>query len=177
MVGGFRLDLKVDEALYRVPEILNDLQRNLDIAAARATRRTGQWLSSHSSREIARELRIRQSPVRHRYNLYTSAKGKEVKIWVGLEPIAVHYLGNPKETATGVSVGHRQYDDAFIANSRGGKQLVWIRKGRQRLPIKVVTEDWEGPAMNVLERWEKRAMAQFAEFFEEEARNALEKAR
>lgn len=176
-MDGFRLELNVDEAIHRIPEILGGLQRDLDLAAARATRRAGQWLSAHSSKEIARELRIRQTPVRHRYNLYTRAKGKEVKIWVGLEPIAVHYLGTPKETATGVSVGHRKYDDAFIADNRGGKQLVWIRKGRQRLPIKVVTEDWEGPALSVLERWEKRAMTQFVEYFEEEARNVLAKAR
>ena len=176
-MDGFRLDLQLDQAISRVPEILDGLQRDLDLAGARATLRAGRWLSQHSSREIAKELRIRQSPVRHRYQLHTRAKGKEVKIWVGLEPIAVHYLGEPKETASGVSVGHRKYDDAFIADNRGGKQLVWIRKGRQRLPIKVVTEDWEGPAQSVLERWEKRAMERFVEFFEEEARNVIAKAK
>lgn len=175
-MAGFRLELQVDQAISQLPEILNTMQRNLDLAAARAVRRTGRWLSSHSSREIAKELRIRQTPVRKRYSLYTQARGNEVKVWVGLDPIAVHYLGQPKENGSGVSVAHRQYDDAFIAANKAGKELVFIRKGRQRLPIKVVTEDWEGPALSVLERWEKRAMERFIELFEEEARNVLAKA-
>jgi len=175
-MDGFRLELQVGDGLSRVPEILSRLQRDLDLAAARALRRTAQWLRTHSTREIAKELRITQSPVRHRYNLYTRAKGSEIKVWVGLEPILVHYLGKPVKNAGGVEVAHRQYDDAFIGRGKNGKELVFIRKGRERMPIKTVKEDWEGPAMNVLERWEKRAQQRFVELFEEEAKNVLAKA-
>ncbi|MNJ81960.1 hypothetical protein D3C77_810550 [compost metagenome] len=52
-------------------------------------------------------------------------------------------------------------------------RLVWRRKGRERLPLERVTEDWDGPAMDVLSRWEKRAMERFAELFEQEARYVL----
>ena len=56
------------------------------------------------------------------------------------------------------------------------QRLVFRRKGRERLPIEKVTEDWEGPAVSALERWERRAMERFMELFEQEARYVLQAA-
>ncbi|NQB39629.1 hypothetical protein BH586_03185 [Pseudomonas aeruginosa] len=153
-----------------------DAPRKLDVAAARALRKTAQWLRTHSSREIARELGITQSPIRHRYNIYSQSTAREVKLWVGLQPIGVHYLGTPRQTRTGVKVGHREYDEAFISPMKSTQRLVFRRKGRERLPIEKVTEDWEGPAVSALERWERRAMERFMELFEQEARYVLQAA-
>ncbi|HBP5001904.1 TPA: hypothetical protein L5631_006464 [Pseudomonas aeruginosa] len=150
--------------------------RKLDIAAARALRKTAQWLRTHSSREIARELGITQSPIRHRYNIYSQSTAREVKLWVGLQPIGVHYLGTPRQTRTGVKVGHREYDEAFISPMKSTQRLVFRRKGRERLPIEKVTEDWEGPAVSALERWERRALERFMELFEQEASYVLQAA-
>ena len=176
-MAGFQLNLDLSDGFAAVPEILNRLRKDLDLAAARALRKTANWLRTHSTKEIAKELRITQSPLRHRYDVFSRAAGKEVKIWVGLRPIAVHYLGTPKETATGVSVGHRAYEDAFIGHPKNGAAMVWVRKGRKRLPIELVREDWDGPALSVLERWEKRAQVRFVELFEQEARYVLESTR
>ncbi|HBO5920130.1 TPA: hypothetical protein L4657_006072 [Pseudomonas aeruginosa] len=153
-----------------------DAPRKLDVAAARALRKTAQWLRTHSSREIARELGITQSPIRHRYNIYSQSTAREVKLWVGLQPIGVHYLGTPRQTRTGVKVGHREYDEAFISPMKSTQRLVFRRKGRERLPIEKVTEDWEGPAVSALERWERRALERFMELFEQEARYVLQAA-
>ncbi|HBO6581490.1 TPA: hypothetical protein L4809_006368 [Pseudomonas aeruginosa] len=155
---------------------LADAPRKLDVAAARALRKTAQWLRTHSSREIARELGITQSPIRHRYNIYSQSTAREVKLWVGLQPIGVHYLGTPRQTPTGVKVGHREYDAAFISPMKSTQRLVFRRKGRERLPIEKVTEDWEGPAVSALERWERRALERFMELFEQEARYVLQTA-
>lgn len=141
----------------------------LDLAAARALRKTAQWLRTHSSREIARELGITQSPIRHRYNVYSQSSAKEVKLWVGLQPISVHWLGDPRQNAAGVAVGHRQYDDAFISPMKSSYKLVFRRKGRERLPVERVTEEWADEGVSALERWEKRAMNRFVELFEQEA--------
>jgi hypothetical protein len=51
--------------------------------------------------------------------------------------------------------------------------MVWRRKGRERLPIEKVTEDWQEVAQPVIQRWERRATARFAEIFEQEARYVL----
>ncbi|MNE84561.1 hypothetical protein D3C80_1814790 [compost metagenome] len=56
---------------------------------------------------------------------------------------------------------------------KSSQRLVFQRKGRERLPIKLVREDWEGPAMSALERWEKRALNHFTEQFEREARHVF----
>lgn len=173
-MAGFQLNLELADGFAAVPEILNRAQRQLDLAAARALRKTAQWLRTHSTREIAKTLGIVQSPVRHRYNIYSQASASQVKVWVGLQPISVHYLGNMRQTKAGVSVGNRSYEDAFIGQMKNGPAMVWRRKGRERLPLARVTEDWEGPAISVLERWENRAQQRFVELFEQEARYVLE---
>lgn len=170
-MAGYELNLQADG--WASVEAPPGRSEKLDIAAARALRKTAQWLRTHSTREIARELRITQSPVRHRYIINTRSTANEVKLWVGLNPISVHYLGTPQQTPTGVKVEHRAYDDAFISPMKTRHRLVWRRKGRERLPIERVTEDWDGPALDVLSRWEKRSMERFAELFEQEARYAL----
>lgn len=174
-MAGFQLNLQAD-GWSDVEAFNKGAIKKLDLAASRALRKTAQWLSTHSSREIAKELGILQSPLRHRYNVYSRATSSEVKLWVGLRPISVHYLGTPKQTSTGVSVGHRQYDDAFISPMKTRYPLVFQRKGRERLPLKRVMEDWESEGLTVLERWEKRAQNQFVEFFEREARHVFESA-
>lgn len=171
-MAGFELAFDVN-GWAEVDQALAELPRKLDLAAARALRKTAQWLRTHSTREISRELRITQSPLRHRYQIHSNATSREVKLWVGLRPIGVHYLGTPKQTPTGVAVGHRNYDDAFISPMRSTQRLVFRRKGRERLPIEKVTEDWEGEGLGALERWEKRAQQRFFELFEQEARHAL----
>lgn len=174
-MAGFQLTFEAD-GWASVERALADAPRKLDLAAARALRKTAQWLRTHSSREIARELGITQSPVRHRYSIYSQSTAREVKLWVGLEPIGVHYLGTPKQTSTGVRVGHREYADAFISPMKSSQRLVFRRKGRERLPLEKVTEDWEAPAISTLERWEKRAMERFMELFEHEASYVLQNA-
>lgn len=171
-MAGFQLNLSVD-GWAEVDASVGQASKKLDLAAARALRKTAQWLRTHSSREIAKELQIAQSPIRHRYNVYSQSTSKEVKLWVGLRPISVHYLGTPKQTSTGVSVGHRQYDDAFISPMKTKFPLVFQRKGRERLPLKRVMEDWESEGLSALERWEKRAQNRFIELFEQEARNVF----
>ncbi len=142
---------------------LADAPRKLDVAAARALRKTAQWLRTPSSREIARELGITPSPIRPRYNIYSQSTAREVRLWVGLQPIGVHSLGTPRQTRTGVKGGHREYDAAVISPMKSTPRLVFRRKGRERLPIEKLTEDWEGPAVSALERWERRALERFME--------------
>lgn len=176
-MAGFQLTFDLDGAGWEFADrALAEAPKKLDLAAARALRKVAQWLRTHSSREIARELRITQSPIRHRYKVYSRSTAREVKLWVGLEPISVHYLGTPQQTPDGVRVGHRAYDGAFIDPMRSSQRMVWRRRGRERLPIEKVTEDWEGPALSSLERWERRAMDRFLELFEQEARYVFQAA-
>ncbi|WP_205862050.1 phage tail protein [Pseudomonas viridiflava] len=167
-MGGFELKFSTS-GWAEVEATIANAPKLLDLAAARALRKTAQWLRTHSSREIAKELKITQSPLRHRYNVYSRSTGNEVKLWVGLQPLSVHWLGKPKATSTGVSVGHREYADAFISPMKTKHQLVFRRKGRERLPVELVREDWADEGVGALERWETRAMQRFVDLFESEA--------
>jgi hypothetical protein len=171
-MAGFQLNLET-YGWADVEKNIGQVSKKLDLAAARALRKTAQWLRTHSAREISKELRISESPIRHRYNVYSQATSKEVKLWVGLRPISVHYLGTPKQTATGVSVGHREYEDAFISPMKTSYPLVFRRKGRERLPVERVMEDWESEGLSALERWEKRAQQRFIQLFEQEAKHVF----
>mgnify|MGYP001619505509 CR=1 FL=1 len=174
-MAGFELKFAVD-GWGQVEMAVDQAAKKLDLAAARALRKTAQWLRTHSSREIAKALRITQSPIRHRFDVFSQATAREVKLWVGLRPLGVHYLGTPKQTPTGVSVGHRVYDDAFISPMKTKHRLVWRRKGRERLPLEMVTEDWASEGVTALEKWEKRAEQRFVELFEQEARHVFQAA-
>jgi len=173
MPAGFGLDIDMSEALARAPDILNAARKELDRAADRALTKTAQWLRTHSARELGKELGIVQRPLKVRFRVYPVRGERVTRLWVGLDPISVHYLGNPRQTPTGVRVGRQDYDHAFVDPMRSGSPMVWRRKGSERLPIEKVTKDWQDDALPVIQRWERRATTRFAEIFEQEARHVL----
>lgn len=173
MANGFHLDLKVDDAFHRVPELIRATRGQLDRAADRALKKTAQWLRTHSAREIGQVLDIPNGPLKRRFAIYPRRGAREVKLWIGINPLDVHYLGDPQQTPSGVKVRRREYRGAFIAPMRSSGKIVWQRKGRERLPIEKVRQAWDKDAMTVIDRWERRATARFIELFEHEARHAL----
>lgn len=173
MASGFEIDVDMNSALARMPDILNAARKELDLASDRALRKTAKWLRTHSAREIGRELRIVQRPIRSRFHVYPIRGQQETKLWIGLEPLSVHYLGDPRQTPEGVKVGRRDYPHAFVDPMKSSSPMVWRRKGRERLPVEKVTLGIEDVAMPAIERWERRATARFIEIFEQEARHVL----
>lgn len=173
MAHGFELTIDIDSAFSRVPDIITATRDEIDKAAARALKKTAQWLRTHSAKEIGSELGIIQRPIRQRYQVYPIRGKAETKLWIGLRPLGVHYLGDPRQTPSGVSVGRRNYDHAFIDPMKSRTPMVWRRKGKERLPIEKVTEEWGDVARSAIERWERRATRRFIELFEQEARYVL----
>lgn len=173
MAGGFEISLRMQDAQNRMPELINATRKQLDTAVNRALRGAGQWLRTHSVRELGRELGIVQRPLRQRFRMYSRLADGEVKVWVGLTPLSVHYLGSPRQTVTGVRVGRKNYDGAFVNPMRSRQVMVWRREGRERLPIERVTEEIAELGEAVVQRWERRVEARFIELFEQEARYVL----
>ena len=127
MAAGFALDINMSEALARAPDILSAARQELDRAADRALTKTAKWLRTHSAREIGRELSIIQRPIRIRFKVYPVRGQRETKLWIGLAPLSVHYLGNPRQTPTGVSVGRHDYRHAFVDPMKSRSPMVWPR--------------------------------------------------
>lgn len=173
MSSGFEISLRMQEAQNRMPDLIDATAKQLETAVGRALRKTGQWLRTHSVRELGRELGINQAPLRQRFRLYPRVQDGEVKVWVGLRPLSVHYLGDPQQGVTGVKVGRNTYDGAFINPMRSRHKLVWRRKGQERLPIERVTQEIAEMGEAVVNRWEARVERRFVELFEQEARYVL----
>ncbi len=172
MAYGFEID--VGDQVDNAAKYLSGLESRLDIVSGRALKKVAKWLAVHSLREIGKELEIKQQPLKRRFKVYPGGD-KEVKLWVGIFPIAVHHLGSVKKTPDGVRVGRRRYGGAFMASAGGGSEMVWRRKGRERLPVERVTEDISDPVRDALQRWESRVSKKFADILQHEINFELNK--
>ncbi|GAA4649916.1 hypothetical protein GCM10023116_21980 [Kistimonas scapharcae] len=117
-----QLTIELDETLNRLTAEFKSSPEKV----SQAIRRTMTKLSRFSERQVLRELSRRVSvsqallknlgrvkvtlepPGRHGNN------GYQVVIWVGLSAIPAHYLGNPRQTRSGVRVGRRFWQGAFL---------------------------------------------------------------
>ena len=96
------------------------------------------WLRSISAKGLSKELAIQQKVIRRRlklFRLHRNGDGSEVKVWYGLDPIAMIYL-QPKQNKQGVrAYGGRFSKSAFIAAGSNGNRQVFKRRGKERLPL------------------------------------------
>lgn len=169
MANGFEMKIDLSADVDNVAAVVAATAKQVEKAAQRALVKTAQWLRTHSVRELGQELGIVQEPLRKRFKVFSRQSEREVRFWVGLDPIGLHRLGNPSVTARGVKVNRKEYQGAFISPMKSSQLTVYRRKGRERLPIEMVTEDIEDQARAVIERWQDRVFARFKELFEHEA--------
>uniref|UniRef100_A0A6M3J3S5 Putative minor tail protein n=1 Tax=viral metagenome TaxID=1070528 RepID=A0A6M3J3S5_9ZZZZ len=173
MANGFELKIDLSDSAEDVAALMAVTVDQVKKAAQRALVKTGQWLRTHSVRELGQELGIVQAPLAKRFRVYPRHAEREVRFWVGLDPIGLHRLGSPRVTAKGVRVNRKEYEGGFISPMHSSQLTVYKRKGRERLPIEMVTEDIEQQARAVIERWERRVFDRFSEIFQQEAAAVL----
>lgn len=98
------------------------------------------WLRVRSVKGLSKSLEIQQKIVRRRLKTVKfkeTADGGVAKVWYGLNPVAMIYLG-AKKAPGGVSAsGNRFVKGAFIAKGRGKStsMQVFKRVGKARLPL------------------------------------------
>lgn len=170
MAHGFEMKIDVSREAQDVAAMVAATTQQLEKAAQRAMTKAARWLRTHSVRELGQELGIKQEPLRKRFRVYPQRSKGEVRFWVGLDPIGVYRLGKPKATSQGVKVNSKEYEGAFISPMKSDQPLVFKRRGKERLPIDLVDADIDEPAMDVIERWERRVFQRFKELFEQESR-------
>jgi hypothetical protein len=123
--------------------------------ALRSTlRKMAAWVRTRSVRGLSKELQIQQKIIRRRLRAIkarpTPNGGAEVKLWFGLNPIALIYLG-ARQNSKGVRAGKRFVAGAFKARGKGGKEQVFKRRGKERLPIDKQHADIQQPAERYLD--------------------------
>jgi hypothetical protein len=151
----------------KIRELLGVLQKDMKAALRTATRQAGQWANREGARRLAKEANVPLRNLRRGLRLkfqYQSVKGfATARLWYGLNPIALKYLG-ARETAKGVRVtGEKTIKGAFIVPTLG--ENVFKRVGKERLPIKRQERPIAEKGTAFLVQFEKEVTEKFVEFF------------
>ncbi len=97
------------------------------------------WLRVRSVKGMSKALEIQQRVIRRRLKavkFQDTADGGVAKVWYGLNPVAMIYLGAKKAPGGVAASGGRFVAGAFIAKGRGkGSPQVFKRVGKDRLPL------------------------------------------
>lgn len=148
------LDVRTD-GLETIIRDLAATEAQAKKAIVSTLRKMGAWLRTRSARGLSEELKMQQKVIRRRlrqFKVQARPDGATLKVWYGLDPVALIYL-KAKQNATGVAAsGGREVKGAFIARGRGGNLQVFKRKGNARLPIEKQSADMDIKARDFLER-------------------------
>ncbi len=113
------------------------------------------WVRTRSMKGMSKALQIQQKIIRRRLKAVKfrdTPDGGAAKVWFGLNPVGMIYLG-AKQTSSGVSAqGGRQVKGAFIAQGKGGGRQVFKRVGKARLPIQKQTAKIQQPSEQYIEK-------------------------
>jgi hypothetical protein len=150
------LDFAIDSS--QLNRLALDLAATED-QAVKALRRTlnrmAAWLRVRSIKGLSSQLQIQQKVLRRRLKAVKFkqlAEGGVSKVWYGLNPVDLIWLG-AKQTGAGVQAqGGRFVVGAFKRRGKNGKEQVFKRVGRARLPIEKQSAAIEKPAEQYLEK-------------------------
>lgn len=127
--------------LVAVGEELGATDRQVKYALSRAMRRTEATLRKMSTKGLTKLLQLRAaSALRNRLKgikLRSSPGQDGMRLWYGLNGLPVSsFKGRPRNAGNGAEFRGTQIDGGFVAKSKAkGKQTIFKRKGKERLPI------------------------------------------
>ncbi|MEM7197678.1 MAG: phage tail protein [Pseudomonadota bacterium] len=117
------------------------LEKDAKIAARRAVNKTARWLIVQAARDVASKHKLSVGAVKKQMRLQ-SASGSNLTARLGVRIVGMNMIHarGARQNNRGVRAGGKQYDGAFIATMpKTGKHGVFIRKTKDRLPIRQVT--------------------------------------
>ena len=169
----------IDTDSYSWQKILHATERQLQTAAIRALNKTARWLRTHVASDTANKLNIPVGLVKAGL-ISMRARQSQPTAGVALKKsgavIKASKLGSPQPTQRGVRTGRKHWDKAFIGTQHhSGRQAVFRRRGKARLPIRELSIVVTGAMSEVMEHLaEGAAMRQFNKIFEHELRYLMQ---
>ena len=140
------IDIDIDfEGLEKLSAWQAATAQQLQLAAARASRKTMRWVKTRVLQHISRAVKIPQKVLRPRLQVYATRNADylEARLWVGLYniPLFKAARGQARQTRKGARALRQIWPHSFIAVMRDGNahKGIFFRKSRQRLPIKEKT--------------------------------------
>jgi hypothetical protein len=147
------IGVEVDASeIRRIASEFAATEEQLRAAWRRAKTRTASRMRTKARQALRQGLGLRSAAIlRARLRLRNARDSAE--LWVGLNDVpATAIKGRPRQGASGVSVGERDFPGAFIGRGRDSRsRMVFKRTGRARLPIYAVTTPIKDDGDRVLE--------------------------
>jgi len=117
-----QLTIELDETLHRLTAELNDSPEKVNHAIRRTMTKLSRFAERQVLRELSRRVSVSQALLKNLGRVKVTLEppvrrgnnGYQVVIWVGLSAIPAHYLGNPRQTRSGVRVGGRFWQGGFL---------------------------------------------------------------
>lgn len=135
------LNFEIDSSqIQALTDELEASEKQVRMAFNRALNRTAGTLRRMASTGLRTELQLRTAAaIRKRLKTIKLKRGKntdDIVLWFGANDLPISaFKGRPRETASGAEFNGQQFDGAFIAKTSKGRQSIFKRKGRARLPI------------------------------------------
>lgn len=143
--------------LREVADEIGATDKQVKFALGKALRRTEASLRKLSSKGLTKELQLRTAQaLRNRLKsikLRSTGSGGEIGLWYGLNPLPVSsFKGRPTEDPSGAFMGEYFFKDGFVARSKfKGRNTIFKRQGKQRLPIVEESITIQDPAVVFIE--------------------------
>ncbi|OJA21983.1 phage tail protein [Burkholderia ubonensis] len=136
-------DVKIEINISEVTAVLHGLSPNAMRAAWRRTlRKTAGWIKSQTAKEVGAATKIPQKVIRRRLYFFLQSADTG-KVWLGLNPIEAHRLGNAMRTRKGMRVGRQSFEGAWRQTKLKPDGPIYERVGKERMPYRMVTVQWQ----------------------------------
>jgi uncharacterized protein with FMN-binding domain len=153
------LDIKIDEKeLQQIGFANRLLEHQIKAAARRAVTKTTRWVMAQAKRLLRSKTQMNLGAIRSRLGEFRKTEFSR-KVWMGLNAVPANAFGKPTQTASGVRVGKRNFDGAFVI--RKFNDGVYKRRTKDRFPLEKVTVNIEKESTDVFNQIKKEADARF----------------
>ncbi|WP_176307946.1 phage tail protein [Burkholderia ambifaria] len=168
-------DLKIEIDIKEATTVLQGLSPTAMQAAWRRTlRKTAGWIKSQTAKEVGAATKIPQKAIRRR--LYFFLRSADTgKVWLGLNPIEAHRLGNATRTRKGMRVGRQSFEGAWRQTNRKPDGPIYERVGKERMPYRMVTVAWQQSGDPAFRRAAKACEARLMVILRQEVNYELQK--
>ncbi|TKC83838.1 phage tail protein [Trinickia terrae] len=168
-------NMQIEIDIKEATAVLHGLPPSAMQAAWRRTlRKTSAWIKSQTAKEVGAATKIPQKVIRHRiyFFLRSSDTGK---VWLGLNPIEAHRLGNATRTRKGMRVGRQSFEGAWRQSKRNPRGPIYERVGKERMPYRLVTVAWQQAGDPAFRRAAKACEARLMVILRQEVNYELQK--
>lgn len=129
-MADFNIQLDVNE----VDEFARAMPREIYNATRSAIRTTTTFAEKELEKRMSAATQI-PLKVFKVFRVHSKASIETGRVWFGFKQLKPRYVGKLEQEASGASAGMYFFQGGFVATMRNGKESIFKRKGRSRLPI------------------------------------------